>query len=89
MTCGLPHPRDIPDNVEIIYVETQREYGPFGTAGVGELPLTSSHVAVINAIHNATGVRIRHFPALPDKALEGLKALMQPISMPWRGECAG
>jgi aldehyde oxidoreductase len=73
--CGLPFAKDIPDNFEIFYVETPREHGPFGAAGVGELPLTSSHVAVANAIYNATGVRIRQLPALPEKVLEGLKAL--------------
>ena len=56
--CGIPYIKDIPDAFEIHYVETPREHGPFGAAGVGELPLTSPHVAVINAINNATGVRI-------------------------------
>jgi aldehyde oxidoreductase len=55
--------------------ENPREYGPFGAGGVGELPLTASHVAVINAINNACGVRIRHLPAYPEKVLKGLKAL--------------
>jgi len=71
--CGLPYPKDIPDRIDIHYIETPRENGPFGAAGVGELPLTSSHVAVINAIYDATGVRIRHLPALPEKVLAGLK----------------
>jgi aldehyde oxidoreductase len=75
INCGLPFAKDIPDDFKIIYVETPRPNGPFGAAGVGELPLTSSHVAVINAIYNATGVRIRHLPALPEKVLAGLKAL--------------
>lgn len=75
VACGLPYTKDIPDNFDIIYVETPREHGPFGAAGVGELPLTSSHVAVVNAIYNATGARIWSLPALPEKVLEGLKAL--------------
>jgi aldehyde oxidoreductase len=75
LACGIPYPKDIPDKFDIHYVETPREHGPFGAAGVGELPLTSSHVAVINAICDATGVRIRHLPALPEKVLAGLKAL--------------
>ena len=74
--CGLPFCKDIPDDFEILYVETPRENGPFGAAGVGELPLTSSHVAVVNAICNATGVRIRQLPALPEKVLAGLKAVI-------------
>lgn len=73
--CGFPYVEDIPDDIEILYVETPRENGPFGAAGVGELPLTASHVAVINAIKNATGVRITHLPALPEKVLAGIKAL--------------
>jgi len=75
MACGIPYPKDIPDRFDIHYFETPRENGPFGAAGVGELPLTSSHVAVVNAIHDATGVRIRQLPALPEKVLAGLKAL--------------
>jgi aldehyde oxidoreductase len=71
--CGLPFIKDIPDDFKVFYVETPRENGPFGAAGVGELPLTSPHVAVVNAIYNATGVRIRQLPALPEKVLAGLK----------------
>ncbi|MCX6065157.1 MAG: hypothetical protein NT121_05305, partial [Chloroflexi bacterium] len=73
--AGIPYAKDIPDKFDIHYFENAREHGPFGAAGVGELPLTSPHVAVINAIYNATGVRIRHLPARPDKVLAGLKAL--------------
>jgi aldehyde oxidoreductase len=75
LACGIPYAKDIPDKFDIHYVETPREHGPFGAAGVGEQPLTSSHVAVINAIYDATGARIRHLPALPEKVLAGLKAL--------------
>jgi aldehyde oxidoreductase len=75
VACGLPYIDDIPDDLEIMYIENPREHGPFGAAGVGELPLTSSHVAVANAIYNATGVRIRELPALPEKVLAGIEAL--------------
>ncbi len=73
--CGLPFTKDIPDDFKIMYVETPRDNGPFGAAGVGELPLTSPHAAVGNAIYQATGVRIRALPALPEKVLAGLNAL--------------
>jgi aldehyde oxidoreductase len=73
--AGVPFARDIPDDMEIIYVETPRPEGPFGAAGVGELPLTSPHVAIVNAINNATGVRITHLPARPEKVLAGLHSL--------------
>jgi aldehyde oxidoreductase len=72
--CGLPYAKQIPDRFDIHYFENHRENGPFGAAGVGELPLTASHVAVINAIQNACGVRITHLPALPEKVLAALQA---------------
>lgn len=71
--CGLPYIKDIPDAFEVHYVNTPRPHGPFGAAGVGELPLTSPHAAVINAIYNACGVRIKRLPALAEKVLAGLR----------------
>jgi aldehyde oxidoreductase len=74
MACGLPYAKDIPDGMELLYIETPRELGPHGAAGIGELPLTSPHAAIINAIYNACGVRVTQLPALPEKVLAGLKA---------------
>ncbi len=71
--AGFPYIKDIPDDMEIVYFEEAREEGPHGAAGIGELPLTSPHAAVINGICNACGVRITHLPAYPEKVLEGLK----------------
>ncbi|MCJ2165497.1 molybdopterin-dependent oxidoreductase, partial [Pseudodesulfovibrio sp. S3-i] len=71
--AGFPYIKDIPDNMEIIYVETPRPDGPFGASGVGEMPLSAPHAAVINAIYQACGVRIRELPAYPEKVLAGLK----------------
>jgi aldehyde oxidoreductase len=76
--AGIPYARDIPDKFDLYYVETPRADGPFGAAGVGEIPLTAPHVAIVNAIKNATGVRITHLPARPEKILAGLQAL-EPI----------
>ncbi|WP_419659056.1 molybdopterin-dependent aldehyde oxidoreductase [Desulfosarcina variabilis] len=72
--AGFPYIKQIPDDMELIYVETPRKDGPFGAGGVGELPLTSPHASVINAIYNACGVRIKRLPALPEKVLAGLQA---------------
>jgi len=64
--CGIPYPKDVPDDIEILYLETARPLGPFGAAGVGEAPLTALHPAILNAIYNACGVRIFRIPALPE-----------------------
>jgi aldehyde oxidoreductase len=71
--AGFPYTKQIPDDMELIYVESARPEGPFGASGVGELPLTCPHAAVINGIYHACGVRIRHLPALPEKILAGLQ----------------
>jgi aldehyde oxidoreductase len=75
MGAGFPYIKSIPDDMELIYVQSPREHGPFGASGVGELPLTSPHAAIINGIYNACGVRIKHLPATPEKVLAGLLAL--------------
>ncbi|TEB04434.1 Aldehyde oxidoreductase [Pelotomaculum schinkii] len=72
---GFPYIQDITDELEVEYTETYRPSGPFGSCGCAELPLTSPHVSIINAIYNATGVRIFDLPALPEKVLAGLKKL--------------
>lgn len=74
ISCGLPFIKDVPDNIELHYVETYRPHGPFGAAGSGELPLTSPHASIINAIYNACGARITHLPARPEKVLAALNA---------------
>ena len=72
--AGFPFIMDIPDDIELLYQETPRPHGPFGAGGCGEMPLSSPHAAIINAIYNACGVRITRLPALPEKVLAGLKA---------------
>jgi aldehyde oxidoreductase len=72
--AGIPYIKDIPDDMELLYVESPRPDGPHGAAGTGELPLTCPHAAIANAIYNACGVRITHLPAYPEKVLAGLKA---------------
>ncbi|MDL2259819.1 molybdopterin-dependent oxidoreductase [Deltaproteobacteria bacterium OttesenSCG-928-K17] len=69
---GFPFIKDVPDNIELHYFEHPREYGPFGAAGVGELPLVVPHQSIINAVHNACGVRLTRIPATPERVLEAL-----------------
>ncbi|TVM33802.1 molybdopterin-dependent aldehyde oxidoreductase [Oceanidesulfovibrio marinus] len=71
--AGFPYIKQIPDDMELIYVETPREFGPHGAAGTGELPLTCPHAAISNAIYNACGARVTHLPARPEKVLAALK----------------
>jgi aldehyde oxidoreductase len=70
--AGIPYALDVPDDMVIIHQETPRPHGPLGMAGVGELPLSAPHAAIINAIYNACGVRVTELPAYPEKILAKL-----------------
>ncbi len=63
--------RDAPE-VEVIFVETEDAYGPFGAKSLGEPPIIPSVAAVANAIFNAAGVRIKDLPITRDKILGAL-----------------
>jgi aldehyde oxidoreductase len=73
--AGIPQIKDIPDNIEVNYFENPRLHCPQGSAGCAELPLTGVHPSILNAIYNATGVRIRQLPATADKVKAGIDAL--------------
>ena len=47
--------------------------GPLQAKGLGELGICGAGAAVLNAIHNACGVRVRQLPATPDKIIAGLE----------------
>jgi CO/xanthine dehydrogenase Mo-binding subunit/aerobic-type carbon monoxide dehydrogenase small subunit (CoxS/CutS family) len=70
---GLPTTRDVPQNVTRLFVETPLERGPFGAKSMAEHPGISPIPAIINAIANATGARIRDIPATPDRVRSALR----------------
>jgi aldehyde oxidoreductase len=70
--AGFPYIKQIPDEMELLYVESERPEGPFGASGVGELPLSCPHAAIINGIYRACGARVTRLPALPEKVLAAL-----------------
>lgn len=73
--AGIPTIKDIPDEISIDHLVTERNTNPFGSSGASEAYQSSGHVAVINAINNATGVRIFDLPATADKVKEGLEKI--------------
>jgi xanthine dehydrogenase YagR molybdenum-binding subunit len=42
---------------------------PMGAKGIGEIGIVGTAAAVANAVHHATGVRVRDLPIRPDKLL--------------------
>jgi CO/xanthine dehydrogenase Mo-binding subunit len=53
--------------VESILIEDPSPIGPFGAKGIGEQAVIPTAPAILNAIHDATGVRMRRIPATPDR----------------------
>ncbi|MCL1834875.1 MAG: molybdopterin-dependent oxidoreductase [Oscillospiraceae bacterium] len=75
--CGIPTIDMIPDDFEIMYNETPREHGPHGSCGCSEDFQSCGHVAVINSINNACGVRVYDLPATPEKIKAGLEKVQR------------
>ena len=68
----IPTAGDMPP-VETIIVEVPDGHGPYGAKGLGEHVLIPTAPAILNAIHNACGLRLRRVPATPARVSEALK----------------
>ena len=68
----LPTALDVPE-IATALVERPDPTGPFGAKGVGEPSLLPTAPAIVNAIQNAIGVRIRDLPVTPEKVLKALE----------------
>ena len=53
--------------IDVIFVETEDAYGPFGAKTLGEPPIIPSVAAIANAIFNATGRRLKDLPLTRDR----------------------
>lgn len=62
----IPSVGDIPP-IESILIEDPSPIGPFGAKGIGEQAVIPTAPAILNAIHDAVGVRIHKTPATPDR----------------------
>jgi CO/xanthine dehydrogenase Mo-binding subunit len=55
--------------VDVVWVETDEPYGPFGAKTLGEPTIIPAVAAVANAIYNAIGRRVKSLPITRDKIL--------------------
>src|SRR2546428_1155688 len=62
----IPSAGDMPP-VESILIEDPSPIGPFGAKGIGEQAVIPTAPAILNAIHDAIGIRIHKIPATPDR----------------------
>ncbi len=69
----MPTSLDMPE-IEVDIVPSYDPTGPFGAKGVGEPTSVPTAAAILNAIHNAVGVRITSLPATAEKVLAAITA---------------
>ncbi|SUE62686.1 aldehyde oxidoreductase molybdenum-binding subunit PaoC [Roseomonas gilardii] len=65
----VPVHADIPHQEVVFLEEADPVSSPMKAKGVGELGLCGVGAAVANAIHNATGIRVRDYPITLDKLI--------------------
>ncbi|MGH9504015.1 MAG: molybdopterin-dependent oxidoreductase [Terriglobales bacterium] len=80
----IPSAGDMPP-VESILIEDPSPIGPFGAKGIGEQAVIPTAPAILSAIHDAIGVRIRRVPATPDR----IRAAILEMAAPASGRPAG
>ncbi|MFQ6076030.1 MAG: xanthine dehydrogenase family protein molybdopterin-binding subunit [Candidatus Bathyarchaeia archaeon] len=69
----IPSVEDTPEIAEAILVEEPYRHSAFGAKGVGEPAIISVIPAIINAIHQATGLRLRRLPVTPERLYFALR----------------
>ena len=70
--AGIPYPQDTPDDLRVYHCVTPRECLDHGSAGCSEGYQSAGHVAVLNAIKRACGVRVFELPATAEKIKAGI-----------------
>jgi len=69
----IPTALDCPD-MEAIIVESDEPNGPYGAKEVGEGAIMPTIPAVLNAIYDATGLRINELPATAERICLALRS---------------
>ena len=73
MDYAIPKAEQLPP-IEIILVEVPSEHGPYGAKGIGEPPAVPGPATIINAIADATGIRVERIPVRPQVMVEAMDA---------------
>ncbi len=69
----IPVASDLP-MIDTVIVEEPNPNHPYGVRGAGETPIVPPMAAVINAVENATGLRLNQLPMSPPRLLAAIQA---------------
>jgi xanthine dehydrogenase YagR molybdenum-binding subunit len=64
----VPVHADVPP-IEVMWTDIPDPFAPAGARGIGEIGITGVAAAIANAVHDATGRRVRELPITLDKLL--------------------
>jgi xanthine dehydrogenase YagR molybdenum-binding subunit len=63
----IPTSADVGE-IDVAWIDEEDPHvNPMGSKGIGEIGIVGSSAAVANAVHHATGIRVRDLPITPDK----------------------
>lgn len=63
---------DVPE-LEVHWIDEHDPHvNPMGSKGIGEIGIVGAAAAIANAVHHATGIRVRELPLTPDRLLDVL-----------------
>jgi 4-hydroxybenzoyl-CoA reductase subunit alpha len=68
----IPTIMDVP-NMDPVVVESGEPNGPYGAKEVGEGGIMPTIPAIMNAVHDATGIRFRELPLTPERVAMAMK----------------
>lgn len=68
-----PGIEDIPDNMEVYFIETPEETGPYGARGIGEHGSVAVSPAILNAVYDAINIDFYELPITAEKIVQALK----------------
>jgi xanthine dehydrogenase YagR molybdenum-binding subunit len=58
------------EEIEALWVDEEDPHlNPMGSKGIGEISIVGTAAAVANAVHHATGIRVRDLPVRLDRLL--------------------
>jgi CO/xanthine dehydrogenase Mo-binding subunit len=70
----MPTSADVP-NIRVFFEEIPYAYGPGGAKGIGELPIDGPAPAIVNAVENATAIKLKRIPLTPEVLMEATEAV--------------
>jgi CO/xanthine dehydrogenase Mo-binding subunit len=69
----MPASMDLPP-IRVFFEELGNVHGAHGAKGIGELPMDGPAPAIVNAVEDASGIRFRSIPLLPEELFEALQS---------------